>query len=80
MGQSENLGTQLHSLKGSTNVVVRDAMAEIDCVSLAEAKEHKAEATAVGIDSARIVLRHNGDLAGVFDTNGTDEEGLGCVR
>lgn len=75
---------ELSRLGGSgpkrAQVRVEAGATEVACGSLAEARALRDEAAQRGASSAKIVLRHDGDLAKVFADSAVDEEGLGCVR
>ena len=59
---------------------VEAEFSEIECASLAEAKQRRAAMAKVAAGPYEIVLRHAGDLAGVFTKDADEGEGLGWAR
>lgn len=68
--------------RGALSATVDDGVLEAACASLGDAKALRADATNLGAPGTEIVLRHDGDLAGVFthDASTLPEGGLGCAR
>lgn len=79
-GEPDRLPAVGDSRGAPPSVSVEAGFAEIACASLAEAKQRRSAMANVAGETYEIVLRHAGDLAGVFTKDVDEGEGLGWAR